>query len=349
MRLVWIICLILCHASLPVAAQDRDRLRIAIWAVELEGSGPGVLVRDILSGTDPKVIAAQRHIASLDPDILLLTHFDTDVDGITAQTFAQDTDFSFIYTHPANKGVPTSFDLDQDDRFGEPEDAMAYGEFVGNSGMALFSKLPIKRSNIEDFTSMLWTDLPKNVLPTDFFGEKTSQEMKLSSSGHWVIPITWQNHTFSILAFSAASPVFDGDEDRNGARNSDEIKFWSHYLDNVDSEEEFIVLLGTANLDPRNGEGRHDAIHNLLSHERLQDAKPRSDYGHRYANPEHLGDPRFDTADWSDPVPGNLRVDYVLPDVRLSVLDQGIAWLTAENSEVAFRHGLVWVDIATIP
>jgi 3-phytase len=39
----------------------------------------------------------------------------------------------------------------------------------------------------------------------------------------------------------------------------------------------------------------------------------------------HIGDPRFDTADFSDVAPGNLRADYVLPRKNLSITDAEIS------------------------
>ena len=43
-------------------------------------------------------------------------------------------------------------------------------------------------------------------------------------------------------------------------------------------------------------------------------------------NASHLQDAMFDTADFNDIAPGNLRVDYVLPSVSLDILDSGVFW-----------------------
>lgn len=58
--------------------------------------------------------------------------------------------------------------------------------------------------------------------------------------------------------------------------------------------------------------------------------------------------PRSIPADWRDPEPGNLRVDYILPSSALVVLDSGIEWVDGPPDD-PFRHGLVWVDIAPVP
>ena len=62
----------------------------------------------------------------------------------------------------------------------------------------------------------------------------------------------------------------------------------------------------------------------LLADPRLQDPTPRSAYARDAANPDHIGELALDTADWSDPVPGNLRVDYVLPFAGLRIVGSGV-------------------------
>jgi hypothetical protein len=72
------------------------------------------------------------------------------------------------------------------------------------------------------------------------------------------------------------------------------------------------------------------------------------------ANQTHLGDPRFDTADFADTAPGNLRADYVLPSKNLRIKDAGVFWPTTDDPLFALvgtfpfpssDHRLVWVDL----
>ena len=44
------------------------------------------------------------------------------------------------------------------------------------------------------------------------------------------------------------------------------------------------------------------------------------------ANDSHISDPAFDTADFSDTNPGNLRVDYVLPRKNMKITSAGVFW-----------------------
>ena len=62
---------------------------------------------------------------------------------------------------------------------------------------------------------------------------------------------------------------------------------------------------------------------------------------------EPASEPRFDTADFSDTSPGNLRVDYVLPSADLTVCASGVVWPTEETGPaMSSDHRLVWIDVA---
>ena len=67
------------------------------------------------------------------------------------------------------------------------------------------------------------------------------------------------------------------------------------------------------------------------------------------ANATHKGDPALDTADFSDRVVGNLRVDYVLPSASMILKDSGVFWPTTDDPDAplaaASDHRLVWVDL----
>lgn len=89
-------------------------------------------------------------------------------------------------------------------------------------------------------------------------------------------------------------------------------------------------------------------------------ATPRSDGGPEQAavqgraNTTHRSDPAFDTADFADGAPGNLRADYVLPRKGLAIENARVFW--PQTSSPLFRlvgvfpfptsdHRLVWVDL----
>lgn len=339
----------------PTLVAAQDMLRIATWNAELSRKGLGVLIRDIISGEDAQIVAAVSHISQVAPDILVLTGIDTDFDGHTAQAFADalataGAVYPYVFSRISNAGRATGRDLDKDGRLGQARDAQSYGEFHGQGGLAVLSRKPIEIGDIQDFSTLLWRDLPDARMPNGYYDAQDLDVLRLSSSSHWDVPIQWGATTLHLLAFYATTPVFDGDEDRNGWRNADEIALWRHYLDgrlDVPAPDAPFVVIGDANLDPHDGDGHVDEMQKLLADPRLQDPKPRSEHAQNIANEAQAGDAAQDTADWDDPTPGNLRVDYVLPSAELTVINTGVAWSTAlGNDRVLFRHGLVWVDIA---
>lgn len=312
-------------------------------------------------------------IAHVDPDILLLTGFDFDAGGAALAAFADRIgNAGATYPHRfalrPNTGRPSGADLDGDGRVGEPEDAQSYGEFSGQWGMALLSRYPIDAGGVRDFSPFIWADLPDANLP-ESMAEDLHAVQRLSNVGHWDVPVMLPGgSTIRLLAFHASPPVFDGPEDRNGRRNHDEAAFWLHYLGgtlDLPGPEGPFVLLGDANLDPADSDGRPRALNRLLAHPALQDPRPASAGGPEDAqreggaNDRHRGDPALDTANWRDDVggPGNLRVDYVLPSRHWEIVDAGVFWpptgdpgrrLIGEDGNLASRHRMVWVDIRIV-
>ncbi|MCV3274287.1 endonuclease/exonuclease/phosphatase family protein [Roseobacter sinensis] len=344
-------------AAFGGSAVGAESLRVATFNTELSRKGPGLLLRDISRGEDPQVRATLAVIAAAAPDVLLLQGFDYDLTGAALAAYMaalekEGLDYTYSFSARPNTGMPTGLDMDGNGKLGEPRDAQSYGRFSGQGGMAILSRYPIDVGAVKDFTDLLWRDLPGALLPETADGPFPSAEaqaaQRLSTTNHWVVPIEVPAlGTVDILAFQGSPPVFDGPEDRNGKRNHDETVFWQHYLAGHfgEADTHSFVLLGDINQDRRDGEGIKSAISALLDDPRLQDPLPRS------AGSEHAtGDP-FDTVDWTDPVPGNLRVDYVLPSADWQVLDTGVLWPIPEDPLgqtviAASRHRLVWVDIA---
>ncbi|MGI1664166.1 endonuclease/exonuclease/phosphatase family protein [Palleronia sp. KMU-117] len=328
---------------------------MATFNAELQRDGPGLLLRDILSGDDPKVIAAARLVVGIAPDILVLTGIDFDHDGHALAAFAAGLsalghDYPHRFARQPNTGLPTGRDIDGDGRANGARDAQGFGEFAGQAGMAILSRHPIDTGGVRDFSAFLWADLPGALIGDD----PAADLQRLSTTAHWDVPVDLPGGMrVHILAYYATPPVFDGPEDRNGRRNHDETAFWTHYLDgtlSAASPPAAFVIAGDANLDPADGDGRGAAMAALLAHPRVQDPRPSSPEGAARAarnggvNALHGGDPALDTADWPDGPggPGNLRVDYVLPSRDWRVADAGIAW---PPSDSGLRHGLVWVDL----
>ncbi len=342
-------------------------LRLATYNAALTRRGPGLLLRDTLAGNDAQVAAVVAVIAAADADVLLLTKVDWDHDLVALSALADlleaaGAPYPHRFAFPPNAGMRSGLDLTGDGRVDTADDAHGYGRFPGEGGMVLLSRLPVHAAAARDFSAFLWRDLPGALLPERegrlFPSEATFAAQRLSSVGHWDVPVALPDGGYlHVLAWHAGPPVFGGPHERNLRRNHDETRFWSLFLDGalpMPPPDAPFVLMGDANLDPVDGDGIGTAIKALLAHPRLQDPEPRSRGAVLAQGPNdagHRGDPALDTTHWDRPrQPGNLRVDYVLPAAGLEVTGAGVLWPEpgaplAEAAAAASRHRLVWVDI----
>ena len=114
--------------------------------------------------------------------------------------------------------------------------------------------------------------------------------------------------------------------------------------------------MGDLNADPHRGDARRAPLAALLGHPLVQDPHPAGPGA--AAGPRAAAGPEADevTADFgTDPGPGRLRVDYVLPSAGLEVTGAGVFWpapddplarLVGDGEEVVSSdHRLVWVDV----
>ncbi len=330
---------------MPFAAQ-ADVVRIASFNTELSRKGPGLLLRDI-QRDDAQVQAVVAVLSAVRPDIIALQGLDWDLDGLAVAALTDelnDAGLSYPYSFSAkpNSGVETNYDLDGDGRRHGPGDAQGWGRFTGAGGLAVLSKFKIVESEVQDYSDLLWRDLPGATLPTvnsqPYPSVQAQSVQRLSSTGHWIVPIKTPAGRLSLMTFHATPPVFDGPEDRNGLRNQDEVRFWSVLLNGEfgTAPEGHFVIAGDANLDPERGDGRTEAIQNLLSHPRVQDVEPKDSTG------------ALTTVHWKSA--GEMRVDYVLPSADLWVKGSGVFWPEPDSqlrevAQRASRHRLVWVDV----
>lgn len=370
--------LILLASLAPVLAAD---IRVATYDVGLTRKGAGVLLADLRKEPDEQVAAILAVIRDVRPDILLLTGFDQDPAGRALDAFAEllsggdgGIGYPYRFNWPVNAGEPSGLDLDGDGLRSGWADGWGFGRFPGNGGMAILSRHPFDERAARSFTTMRWADLPGADMPrradgTPFPDARTAAVMRLSSRAHWDVPVLLADgRVLHLLASNPTPPLFDGAEGMNRKRNRDEIRFWTEYLsgavftDDQGRTEARVdapfVLLGNLNKDPEDGAGLADAMDALLTSDRITDPRPASRGASRAAeaqggaNAGQAGPPALDTADWNDERgPGNLRVDYVLPDASLGIADAGVFWPApgvplAEAAGAASAHRLVWVDIS---
>ena len=292
---------------------------------------------------------AAARVAAAAPDVIALQGIDWDAEGRALKAFAdliaaQGHEMPHRLALRPNRGLP----LDPARPGGIQH---GWARFAGQGGMALLSRHPLGAPT--DLSGFLWRDLP-NARSAGADGAPLLAgpwaDLRLSTTGHWIVPVEAPGGTLAVLMHHATPPVFDGPEDRNGRRAADEAALWARLLDGrlaAPSPEGPLVLLVLANLDPLDGDGPREGIAELLAHPRLTDPRPRGG-GADVADAGHLGDPALDTADWPDPPggPGNLRVSYVLPSRDLGVRAAALSW---PPEAAASRHAVVWADLVLPP
>jgi hypothetical protein len=288
-------------------------------------------------------------VAAAEADVLLLLDIDHDAELVALSALAGALgEMGAPYPHrvapPPNTGRPTGHDLDGDGRNWRARDAHGFGLFRGDGGMALLSRHPI--GAVRDVSALPWSALPGSAA-AEVTPPGALPALRLHSVGAWDVEILAPDGPLHLLVSHASPPVFDGPEDRNGLRNRDELRFWQLYLDGWSPEgapfsAARFVLAGTFNVDPDRGEGRRAALRALLSHPSLSDPVPRRPGG------------GTETADWAEPAPGDLRVDYILPSAGFEVTAAGVLWpedaplmgIDATEAAAASDHRLVWVDLS---
>ncbi|HEU4666286.1 MAG TPA: endonuclease/exonuclease/phosphatase family protein [Arthrobacter sp.] len=375
-------------------AQDHAvDLRVATYNLSLNRASAGELEADLGTPDDQQARTVAEVIQRANPDVILLNEFDYVPNMRAADLFrdnylavgqggADPVDYPYAYVAPSNTGIPSGFDLNNNGKVAGGDDAFGFGVFEGQYGMAILSKYPIDTENVRTFQNFLWKDMPGALLPdnpatpqpADWYSPEELGVVRLSSKSHWDVPVEVGSETVHVLASHPTPPTFDGPEDRNGRRNHDEIRFWADYVTPgksayiVDDEggkrgllpSEPFVIVGDQNADPLDGDSVDAAINQLLDSKQVVDPLPASAGAVEAAalqggaNAAHEGDPRYDTADFADTAPGNLRADYVLPSRRIQVLDSGVFWptqadplsrLTGAYPFPGSDHRLVWVDL----
>ena len=327
--------------------------------------------------------------APLGPEELLRDNFLE-----VSQNGAAPIDYPYAFIAPSNTGVASGKDLNNaggvvttPGAAGYGDDSFGFGAFPGQFGMVVYSKYPIDYDAVRTFQLFKWKDMPGNLIPTPFYSPDEVEILRLSSKSHWDVPILIGGKTVHFLVSHPTPPVFDGPEDRNGRRNHDEIRFWADYISPGRSryiyDDEGVrggltpgslfLIAGDQNSDPLDGDSIPGAIQQLTEHPLVNAKLTPSSAGaveatalQGGANTTHRSDPRFDTADFSDTAPGNLRADYVLPRKTLQLVGAGVFWplqadplfrLTGVFSFPSWGmvggfptsdHRSVWVDV-TVP
>lgn len=366
------------------ATGNHPTVRFATFNASLNRGAAGQLVTDLSTPDNAQAREVAEVIQRNRPDVMLINEFDYAPAAVDlfrrnylerGQNGARPITFPYAFIAPSNTGVLTGFDLDRDGSTTTGNDAHGFGLFEGQYGMLVLSKYPIDTREVRTFQHFLWKDMPNAMLPDDpatpaprdWYSPEILNVLRLSSKSHWDVPVRIGHRTVHFLVSHPTPPTFDGPEDRNGTRNNDEIRFWADYTtpgkdryiyDDQGkrgglSPREAFVVAGDNNSDPLDGDSVPGAIDQLLHAPRVIDPHPGSVGGvvaareQGGANAAHRTNPYFDTADFNDTAPGNLRVDYVLPSKGLVPLRNAVYWPIGELARLndASDHHLVWQDV----
>jgi 3-phytase len=197
--------------------------------------------------------------------VILINEFDYDAKGEALKRFQENylevgqsgeapVYYPYAFIAPANTGIASGFDLDNNGSVvttlgaaGYGEDALGFGVHPGQYAFVVLSKYPIDTPNIRTFQKFLWKDMPGALLPDnpniagtgDWYSAAELNVYRLSSKNHADVPVLINGTPVHILASHPTPPVFDDPAsgqpwiagvDHNGRRNSDEIRFWSDYV-----------------------------------------------------------------------------------------------------------------------
>ncbi len=390
----------------PEQAAPQQTVRFAAFNAYLNRPVAGQLETDLSTPVNVQAQKVAEIIQRVAPDVILISEFDYDAEGESLRLFrenyletgwngADPAVYSYFFIAPVNTGEPSGRDLDRNGQaVAEPGsreyggDAFGYGEFPGQYAMAILSKFPIDEANIRTFQTFRWKDMPGALIPDDpatpapddWYSEAALADFRLSSKSHWDVPIVTDAGVVHLLASHPTPPTFDGEEDRNGKRNHDEIRFWADY---ISGKGDYIyddagakgglapnarfVIMGDMNADPHDGDAYPGAIAQLLNSAAVREAPfPKSEGGAEQAvlqggsNLAHEGDPSEDTADFGDDPErggvGNLHLDYVLfSKAGLKETGSGVFWPGPDDEHYMLvgpgypvessDHRLVWRDL----
>lgn len=363
---------------------NGDTIRVATFNVSMDATNYTAKNESVksdalvsaLRADHPQIKNIAEIIQRVRPDIVLLNEFDyvAPDQGIeyfkkhylnVSQNEQAVIDYPYFYIAPVNTGLATEFDLDNDGKkTGVKGDAHGFGFFEGHYAMAFLSRYPIEVDKIRTLQTFKYKDMPNAQMPIhpstgeNWYNEQEWDILRLSSKSFWDIPVRVNDKVIHMLASHPTPPVFDGEEDRNGKRNHDEIRLITDYINNesylyddngnkggLEAQSRFVIL-GDLNAAPEGDKKRPNTTDQILKHPLINATyAPFSEGAKEAFSPPYS---RYYTASWQ------ARVDYVLPShFGLAVTDGGVFWPTTDSPlhrlikdrTASSDHRLVWLDL----
>jgi endonuclease I len=379
-----------------------NSFKVATYNVSHFRATAGALITDLATVTNTQSQSIARVIQRNNPDVILINEFDYDANGRALQRFQENylevsqageppVYYPYAFVAPANTGIASGHDLDNNGSVvttpgaaGYGEDALGFGTFPGQYAFVVLSKFPIDTANLRTFQKFLWRDMPSALLPDDpdlpgtgdWYSPTELNVVRLSSKNHADVPVLVNGTRIHILASHPTPPVFDtpgaglpwkAGVDHNGRRNSDEIRFWSDYINPAASAYIYddtetsatpsgglppnsrFVICGDQNADSNEGDSSDPAIKQLIGGTTVATGSPipANPLVNATFNPAGGAGPQADdTADFS----GGVRVDYALPSIFGFAPPTGAVFWPAAGDPMAAAaaasdHHLVYVNL----
>jgi endonuclease I len=381
-----------------------NSLKVATFNTSHYRDTDNTLINDLATVTNVTSQKIARIIQRNNADVILLNEFDYDAGGKAITRFLENyvevgqsgeapVYYPYVFITPVNTGVHSGFDLDNNGSVvstpgatGYGEDAFGFGLHPGQYGLVVLSKHPIDTANIRTFQKFLWKDMPGALLPDnpniagtgDWYSTAELNVFRLSSKTHADVPVLVNGTALHMLVSHPTPPVFDDPAsgapwiagvDHNGRRNSDEIRFWSDYINPAASSYIYddtqtvstpggglppnsrFVICGDQNADNNEGDSSDPAIKQLIGG--IATVGGGAISANPYVNSVFVpgggaGTDPDDTAAFS----GGVRVDYALPSAYgLTVDSGGVFWPSATSGDPivaaldATDHHLVFVNL----
>lgn len=369
---------------------STNNFKVATFNTSLYRDTANTLINDLATVTNAQAQSIARIIQRNNADVILINEFDYDAKGKALRRFKENylevgqsgespVYYPYAFHAPANTGVASGFDLDNNGTAvttpgatGYGEDAFGFGLHPGQYSFVVLSKFPIDSANIRTFQKFLWKDMPGALLPDnpniagtgDWYSPAELNAFRLSSKNHADVPVLVNGTPVHILASHPTPPVFDSGGapwiegvDHNGRRNSDEIRFWSDYVTPASSAYIYddtetsatasgglppnarFVMCGDQNADQNEGDRTPPAILSVINN-------PLFNGG--FVPGGGAGTDPDDTAAFS----GGVRVDYAIPSAfGIQVQNGAVFWPSASSGDPIVAalsvtdHHLVYLNV----
>ncbi len=353
-----IAALLLLSLTLPAinAQEEREGMRVALFNIRELSTEKLLEVDDSGVGTNDQLVAAAKIIQHIAPEVLVLNEIDHDYTSpdlpleTNGKRFVENylrhgedpIDYKYIYAAPCNTGILTGIDFNgdgvtstEDEENSRPhgDDSFGYGSYPGQYSMMLLSQHPILADDARTFQKFLWKDMPGNLIPADFYSEEAVDIFRLSSKSHWDVPIKIGDKVVHFLMSHPTPQSFDGEEDRNGRRNFDEVRFWAEYINGADwiyddegkkggiAEDAAFMIAGDQNtgtgFDGQSVYGGKEAYQLITEHALVTDTTPM--ITSRGAQERFGFSPEGKAAQYTFQWYGGSRLDYLLPSKGIEV------------------------------